>query len=65
MGNEIGVVRALWGSLFTGAETGKDPPFREAALFLIKRHKDQDPGFSSTCLLHHVKNPDRTFGQDH
>jgi len=39
-----------------------DPLIKEVALFLIRRREDQDPGLSSTCLLHHVKNPDRTFG---
>jgi len=65
MRNEVGVVRSLWRSLFNGPETGKGLLIRETALFLINRHEDQDPGLPCSCLLHHVKNPDRTFGPDH
>jgi hypothetical protein len=62
MGDKVTVDRSGWRSLFKGLEAGKDPLTKGAAPFLIKRHEDQDPSLTSTCLLHHVKNPDRTFG---
>jgi hypothetical protein len=40
MGNEVGLLRSSWRSLFSGPETGKDLLIRETALFLIKRCED-------------------------
>lgn len=40
MGNEVGLFRSSWRSLFSGPETAKDLLIGETALFLIKRHED-------------------------